>query len=153
MNDKATISVPLHKVYSWRIGCSCGGCVDIGSGVIHAVEKAICSKCKTVLPLDDILPVLKSAAQFCLNYNRNCDISLVILLDRCKEIKYEECQANAENGGYRAVVVCHKCFQLLDPDMWIGENCWLSLMPRIPFDQLPEVADNRFEPTSYPDLG
>lgn len=63
-----------------------------------------------------------------------------------------ECQAKDSNGGYRAVVVCHKCFRLLDPDMWIGENCWISINPAIPFCQLPEVIKYDWEPRSYPDL-
>jgi hypothetical protein len=63
-----------------------------------------------------------------------------------------ECQSE-KSFTFRAVVVCHECFRLLDPDMWIGENCWISINPIIPFDELPETAENDlFEPSSYPEL-
>jgi hypothetical protein len=72
-----------------------------------------------------------------------------------------ECQGKSERNGpngewcWKAVVVCHACFRKLDPDMWIGENCWISINPRIPFDDLPEVVTTKeimWEPSSYPEL-
>ncbi len=42
---------------------------------------------------------------------------------------------------YRRVIVCHECFHKLSPDMWIGVDCWRSLSPLIPFEQLPKIED------------
>lgn len=83
LTDKSKISVPLHKVHSWRIRCNCGGHVDIGSGGISGVERATCPSCKNDLPLDDILPVMKAAKQLCCN-NGDSNLSLLIMLDRCE---------------------------------------------------------------------
>jgi hypothetical protein len=46
---------------------------------------------------------------------------------------------NDPNGysEYRMVVVCHACFHILDPDMWISEGCWKAINPKIPYDKLP----------------
>ena len=68
-----------------------------------------------------------------------------------------ECQSIARDEAtgfhdFRAVVVCHECFRKLDPDMWIGEQCWRSLNPKVPFDLLPKPHEEKWEPTSYPDL-
>ncbi len=50
------------------------------------------------------------------------------------------CQSNdiGSDGFYtfRVVTVCHSCFHRLEPDMWISENCWLSLNPYVPFADL-----------------
>lgn len=42
-------------------------------------------------------------------------------------------------GDWRVVTVCHACFHKLDVDMWISEQCWLSLNPITPFGQLPKL--------------
>lgn len=83
MNEK--IAVPLHKVHAWRVGCPCGGHVDIASGVIGAFESARCATCKTPLPLDDITPVLNAVKK--LSLNRESKLSALILLGRCDEAK------------------------------------------------------------------
>lgn len=59
-----------------------------------------------------------------------------------------ECQTQS---GYKAVVVCHECFHKLQPDLWIGENCWLSLNPIVPIANLPDVSTDHTV-KSYPDL-
>lgn len=48
-----------------------------------------------------------------------------------------ECQPNTKGQKWRMVVVCHECFKKLDPDMWIGEQCWISITPTTPFEKLP----------------
>lgn len=47
------------------------------------------------------------------------------------------CQPRKRGDPFRIVTVCHKCFHKLDPDMWIGESCWESLTPIVPFSKLP----------------
>jgi hypothetical protein len=46
------------------------------------------------------------------------------------------CQPN-DTSNFRKVTVCHSCFFKLDPDMWIGEECWKKLNPVVPFKDLP----------------
>ena len=41
---------------------------------------------------------------------------------------------------YRRVVVCHGCFHKLSPDMWISEDGWKALNPKVPYDKLPHVT-------------
>ena len=50
---------------------------------------------------------------------------------------------------WKIVVVCHECWHKLEPDMWICEENWKSLNPVIPFDKLPEEAENKWDPESY----
>ena len=62
---------------------------------------------------------------------------------------------NRDRYDYRAVVICHECFKKLDPDMWIGESHWVSITPRIQFDELPHPSrdyDKIWLPQTYPDL-
>jgi hypothetical protein len=40
---------------------------------------------------------------------------------------------------WRAAVVCHSCFDRLEPDMWISSNCWHSIGPALEFRGLPEL--------------
>jgi hypothetical protein len=46
------------------------------------------------------------------------------------------CQGHPE---WRAVVVCHHCLHKLEPDLWISSNCWASLNPITPFEELPMI--------------
>lgn len=69
-----------------------------------------------------------------------------------------DCQPSSEEEGdhFRVVVVCHECFHRLDPDMWIGSNCWKKLDPKVPFHQLPlydefDAANGR-RPEDYIDI-
>ncbi len=39
----------------------------------------------------------------------------------------------------RAATMCHACWHKLDPDLWISEDCWVSLNPITPFEQLPKL--------------
>jgi hypothetical protein len=51
-----------------------------------------------------------------------------------------ECEGEGGFGSdnpFKVVTVCHRCFEKLDPDMWISENCWNSLNPVTPYDMLP----------------
>jgi hypothetical protein len=53
-----------------------------------------------------------------------------------------ECEGDGGFGSdspFKVVVVCHQCFEKLDPDMWIGEKCWRSLNPVTPYEELPLV--------------
>lgn len=47
-----------------------------------------------------------------------------------------ECQSKSDYDDFRIATVCHECFHKLDPDMWIGESCWESLTPVVPFGKL-----------------
>lgn len=38
---------------------------------------------------------------------------------------------------WRHVVVCHACYDKLEPDMWISSECWEKLSPTVPFERLP----------------
>ena len=49
--------------------------------------------------------------------------------------------SSAEKKKWKATVVCHGCFDRLEPDMWISENCWKSLDPVLVFDDLPELPE------------
>jgi len=42
-------------------------------------------------------------------------------------------------SDWRVVTVCHECFHKLNVDMWISDDCWLSLNPITPFEQLPKL--------------
>lgn len=48
-----------------------------------------------------------------------------------------ECQPETKGEAWRVGIVCHQCFKKLQPDMWIGEKCWISINPVVPFDKLP----------------
>ena len=53
-----------------------------------------------------------------------------------------ECEG--DNGkGDRMAVLCHECWHHLESnggiDMWIGQRCWESLNPVIPFERLPKI--------------
>lgn len=41
---------------------------------------------------------------------------------------------------WKTVVVCFECFDRLQPDMWISQNCWERLNPFIPFRDLPNLC-------------
>lgn len=65
-----------------------------------------------------------------------------------------ECQPNeSKELGWRMAVVCHECFKKLDPDMWISENCWISLNPKTPFKDLPlyvmSEEESKWDPMRY----
>jgi hypothetical protein len=55
-----------------------------------------------------------------------------------------DCQGGPLNDGsgycdFRRVLVCHACFNKLEPDMWIGQECWERLSPITPFNELPHL--------------
>lgn len=57
-----------------------------------------------------------------------------------------------QSDPWKTVVVCLQCFDRLHPDMWINEECWKAMDPRIPFDFLPDVIEDdfdRYEAESY----
>lgn len=62
-----------------------------------------------------------------------------------------ECQPR-ERDPYRAVVVCHECFHKLDPDQWIGQECWERISPMTPFEKLPLARQNGSAPEQYQPL-
>jgi len=53
------------------------------------------------------------------------------------------CEGRAPHNedDWRHVVVCHGCFDKLEPDMWISSDCWAKLMPVVPFERLPPHDD------------
>ena len=60
-----------------------------------------------------------------------------------------ECQPLTKGDPWKMVVVCHECFHKLEPDMWIGENCWKSLDPVVLFEDLPEELAEEENPNFY----
>ena len=50
-----------------------------------------------------------------------------------------ECQSDTDHTDFRNVVVCHKCYHTLEPDMWISESMYKALNPKIPFQQVPQT--------------
>ena len=70
-----------------------------------------------------------------------------------------ECQGPRTGEGdaqseWRAVIVCHTCLHRLQPDLWISEQCWLSLSPLTPYGRLPLVLpathkSDRFDVETY----
>ena len=52
-----------------------------------------------------------------------------ILLIECQNLHFQE--------TYRMCLVCHNCFEKLDPDMWIDSLGWESLNPITKFEDLP----------------
>jgi hypothetical protein len=56
------------------------------------------------------------------------------------------------DGKWRMTVVCHECFHKIQPDMWIGENCWIAIDPVIPFNDLPlcrQDLPEKWNPKNY----
>ena len=63
-----------------------------------------------------------------------------------------DCDPMVLQEDWRAAVVCHGCFQALDPDLWISRACWESLRPVVPFESLPVLqGSNSWKPEDYPD--
>jgi hypothetical protein len=48
-----------------------------------------------------------------------------------------ECQGSEDWHCWRLATLCHACYHKLDPDLWIDQDCWVSLSPVTPFEQLP----------------
>ena len=49
---------------------------------------------------------------------------------------------------YRSTIVCHKCFDELEPDMWISEEMWQALSPLLSYKQLPfNDHENQYDVT------
>ena len=46
-----------------------------------------------------------------------------------------------DSAKFRTAVICHECWHRLESnggiDLWIGQECWESLKPVIPFERLP----------------
>ena len=49
-----------------------------------------------------------------------------------------DCQPSGKKV-WKKVIVCHKCYHALDPDMWISDKCWKRINPITPFEQLPNL--------------
>lgn len=43
--------------------------------------------------------------------------------------------------GFRQALMCPRCIEAVDADLWISKRCWESINPRTPFDQLPKMKD------------
>jgi len=74
-----------------------------------------------------------------------------------------ECQTEQKTAEgwneYKICVVCYKCLYDLSMDMWISENCWKHIKPKVPLDKLPSNTfhGNRrdlafWNPATYPEL-
>lgn len=65
-----------------------------------------------------------------------------------------ECQPSKLMQPWKIAVVCHECFHKLNPDMWIGEQCWNSINPKTTFENLPldNIKDYKWDPTKYQTL-
>lgn len=59
------------------------------------------------------------------------------------EIEVQSDALNDDSGysEYRHVSVCHKCFNEINPDMWIDQSIWESLSPVTKFEELPIIKD------------
>lgn len=56
----------------------------------------------------------------------------------------------AGNGGtWRIVVMCPRCFDELDPDMWTCEEHWMAMKPVVPYDRLPPCGRDDYETTHW----
>lgn len=56
-----------------------------------------------------------------------------------------ECQDSNFKNPYKMCIVCHNCFEKLDPDMWISSDGWKLLNPVIEFENLPETDGDGLE--------
>lgn len=53
-----------------------------------------------------------------------------------------DCQPYKFNdAGWKRVTICHNCFHKLQPDMWISRDCWESINPVVPFNELPDMPE------------
>ena len=50
-----------------------------------------------------------------------------------------ECEGSEDGNDRRAATMCHACWHKIDPDLWISQDCWVSLHPITPFEQLPKL--------------
>lgn len=73
-------------------------------------------------------------------------IGPLIVLD-CQPHKFDD-------PNWKSVIVCFECFDKLSPDMWISQNCWESLNPHIPFNELPKLcgSDLDWDPVKIEEL-
>ena len=90
----------------------------------------------------------------CLACGRDKDLTVLetypyledgIITNPVKPLFDLDCQPNSDsfNRGWKKVIVCHECFHQLDPDMWISEGMWKALNPVVPFEQLPDLPNNK----------
>lgn len=67
--------------------------------------------------------------------------------------KYKELHAiDAQSGGpagdegkMRVIVMCQKCWDDLEPDMWTCEEHWMAMKPAVPFDKLPVASKDDYK--------
>lgn len=64
------------------------------------------------------------------------------------------CALNYSEDGNkgRKAVVCHKCFDKLNVDMWISDGCWRGINPVTPYESLPVHTDencDEYNPLFY----
>ena len=66
--------------------------------------------------------------------------------DAIEPILLIECQGeDFYKDPFKMCIVCHNCFERLDPDMWISPSGWQSLNPIIKFEDLPLVDGDGLE--------
>jgi len=53
--------------------------------------------------------------------------------------------AEASGDAWRVVVMCPKCFDELDPDMWTCEEHWMAMKPAVPYSKLPPCGRDDYE--------
>lgn len=63
-----------------------------------------------------------------------------IINEPVEPLCYLDCEGALD---WRVVTVCHACFHRLQPDLWISEDCWLSLNPNTPYERLPLMPMTR----------
>lgn len=63
-----------------------------------------------------------------------------------------EVEPHVQGDGFRAAAVCHSCFHRLDPYVWISERCWISILPEVPFGDLPKLTHSRTKVSELPDM-
>lgn len=48
------------------------------------------------------------------------------------------CQSYTDWYDFRIAIICHKCFHIVRPDMWMRQAEWEYLNPITPFNDLPK---------------
>lgn len=54
-----------------------------------------------------------------------------------------------QESEFRLVIVCHSCFKSLNCDMWISQNCWEKLNPKVVYKDLPILEAEHKDITEY----
>lgn len=77
------MAISLNKTYAVRVPCGCcDGYAEIQWGILSAVDKAYCNRCKVEINLDKTLHLLKTIREYMQSERK--PFSLVFLSDRVR---------------------------------------------------------------------